>query len=83
MQSIETPVRSDGQGSALFTAPTEDGASRPEERLGSTPSLPIARVSSSGSAGVEAKAVKYQHHGLDRGHVERLSVERYKPGRPY
>jgi len=29
------------------------------------------------------KAVKYQHHGLDRGHVERLSLERYKPGRPY
>jgi len=32
--------------------------------------------------GILPKAVRYQHNGLDRAHVERLSLERYKPGRP-
>jgi hypothetical protein len=30
-----------------------------------------------------AEAVRYQHRGLDRGDVERLSLDRYKPDRPY
>jgi hypothetical protein len=33
--------------------------------------------------GVLPKAVKHQRQGLDRADVERLSLERYKPGRPY
>ncbi len=33
--------------------------------------------------GILPKAVRCQHRGLARGHVERLSLERYKPGRPY
>ena len=33
--------------------------------------------------GVLPKAVRYQHNGLDRSDVERLALERWKPGRPY
>lgn len=33
--------------------------------------------------GVLSKAVKHQRRGLDRADVERLSLRRYKPGRPY
>ena len=40
-------------------------------------------VSQFAANGVLPKAVRYQHNGLDRGDVERLSLERYKPGRPY
>jgi len=35
------------------------------------------------AGGILPKAVRYQHRGLDRGDVERLSLERYKPGRRY
>jgi hypothetical protein len=33
--------------------------------------------------GVLQQAVRYQHNGLDRADVEQLSLERWKPGRPY
>ena len=35
------------------------------------------------SRGVIAKAVKHAHFGLDRAEVERVALDRWKPGHPY
>lgn len=35
------------------------------------------------SQGVIPKAQKHQRFGLDRGDVERVALERYRPGHPY